>query len=83
MLGDVLIVPLVLWVTVAAIACFGVYHAQRARSPVTAGGFDPAVVIIPVRGRPAHLEPLWDALSNQSYRPIRVVFVVESDADPA
>ena len=83
MLGDVLIVPLVLWVTVAAIACFGVYHAQRARSPVTAGAFDPAVVIIPVRGRPAHLEPLWDALSNQSYRPIRVVFVVESDADPA
>jgi len=61
MFGDVLIVPLVLWVTVV----------------------DPAVVIIPVRGRPAHLEPLWDALSNQSYRPIRVVFVVESDADPA
>src|SRR5437899_7927665 len=83
MLGDVLFVPLALWVIVAALSCFGVYLAQRPRPPVTARTFEPAVVIIPVRGVPAHLGALWQALSTQSYSPIRVVFVVESETDPA
>jgi cellulose synthase/poly-beta-1,6-N-acetylglucosamine synthase-like glycosyltransferase len=78
-----LILPLLLWIVVAALACFGVYQAQKPRPPVAVGWVhDPAVVIIPVRSLPSRLDALWQGLSSQSYRPFRVVFVVESAADP-
>jgi hypothetical protein len=80
----IMILPLLLWIVVAALACFGVYRAQKPRQPVAAGWVhDPAVVIIPFGRMPSHLDALWQGLSSQSYRPFRVVFVVESTADPA
>jgi hypothetical protein len=80
----IIILPLLLWVVVAALACFGVYRAQKPRQPVAAGWVhDPAVVIIPFGRMPPHLDALWQGLSSQSYRPFRVVFVVESTADSA
>jgi len=78
-----LIVPLALWLAVATISCFGVYLAQRDRPPAVGGDFDPAVVIVPVRGVPAHLHEMWQSFCTQSYRPIRIIFAVESAADPA
>src|SRR5712671_7064007 len=83
MLGEILIVPLALWLAVATLSCFGVYLAQRERPPVAGGDFDPAVVIVPVRGVPAHLHEMWRSFCTQSYRPIRIIFAVESAADPA
>ena len=69
------------WLLVAAVSCFGVYRAQKYR-------FLPYlptvqwVLIIPVRGVPAHLAEMWRGISAQSCRSFRVIFAVESAADP-
>lgn len=74
---------LVAWLLVAALSCYGVYRAQRDRRPLEFIPDQPAVLIIPVRGVPPHLGPMWRGISAQSYRSFRVVFAVESAADPA
>ena len=69
------------WLLVATVSCFGVYRAQKYR-------FLPYlptvqwVLIIPVRGVPAHLAEMWRGISAQSCRSFRVIFAVESEADP-
>jgi hypothetical protein len=83
MLGDLLIVPLAAWLIVSAIACFGVYIAQRERPPVGVGEVEPTVLIIPMRGIPPHLAELWRGICAQTHRPTRVIFAVESVQDPA
>jgi len=83
MFGDLLIVPLAAWLIVSAVACFGVYIAQRERPPVSVGAVEPTVLIIPVRGIPPHLPELWRGLCVQTHRPARVIFAVESAQDPA
>jgi ceramide glucosyltransferase len=72
------------WVGVAAFGCYCVYFYQdklgrtvRVEHPVA------AVVIIPVRGVSNDLRALWVRLCAQAYRPWRLIFAVESEADPA
>jgi hypothetical protein len=82
MFGDLLFIPLAAWLIVSAVACFGVYIAQRERSPVNVGEVEPTVLIIPVRGIPTYLPELWRGICLQTYRPARVIFAVESEQDP-
>jgi ceramide glucosyltransferase len=82
MLGDPLIVPLAAWLIVSAVACFGVYIAQRERAPVSVGTVEPTVLIIPVRGIPPYLPELWRGICAQTHLPTRVIFAVESVQDP-
>src|SRR5437016_5715847 len=77
------IVPLFAWFVVAAVSCYSVFRAQRVRTPPAPGHFDPAVLVIPVRGVPEHLDEMWRAICAQSYSPFRVIFVVENPTDPA
>jgi cellulose synthase/poly-beta-1,6-N-acetylglucosamine synthase-like glycosyltransferase len=83
MLADPIIIPLVAWLLVAALSCFGVYITQRARPPVNAGEAEPIVLIIPVRGIPPYLRELWQGICAQTRGPLRVIFAVESVDDPA
>jgi ceramide glucosyltransferase len=83
MFGDPLIVPLAAWLIVSAVACFGVYIAQRERSPASVGEIERTVLIVPVRGIPAYLPELWRGICAQTRRPARVIFAVESTQDPA
>jgi ceramide glucosyltransferase len=83
MLGDPFIVPLAAWLIVSAVACFGVYIAQRERSPVGGGEVEPTVLIIPMRGVPPYLPELWRGICGQTHRLARVIFAVESAQDPA
>ncbi|MFL6814587.1 MAG: glycosyltransferase [Bradyrhizobium sp.] len=83
MFGDPLIVPLVAWLIVSAVACFGVYIAQRKRSPASISKVEPTLLIIPVRGVPPYLPELWRGICAQTHRPTRVIFAVESAQDPA
>ncbi len=71
------------WLLVATLACFSVYNVQRRRSPVMVDRQTAAVLIIPVRGVPRHLDILWQGICAQSDRPSRVIFSVESREDPA
>lgn len=82
-MDHLLLVPLLAWLAVAAISCFGVYHSQRDRRPIVSRGGPPAVLIIPIRGVPPRLAELWQGIQAQTYRPFRVIFAVESAADPA
>jgi ceramide glucosyltransferase len=80
---DILVVAvLVAWLLVAAVSCFGVYRAGRDR-PLHFVPSEQAVLIIPVRGVPAHLAQMWRGIGSQSCGSFRVVFAVESTADPA
>ena len=82
MLGDLLIVPLAAWLIVSAVACFGVYIVQRGRPAVSVGVVDPTLLIIPVRSVPPYLPELWRGICAQTHQPTRVIFAVESVADP-
>jgi hypothetical protein len=70
------------WVVVAALAAYGVWVFLEA-SNETRRSFEQAAVIIPVRGIPPQLDELWACLLRQTYRPWRLLFVVESADDPA
>src|SRR5262249_17409932 len=83
MLADPLIIPLVAWLLVAAVSCFGVYVTQRDRPPVSVGKAEPIVLIIPMRGIPPHLRELWQGICAQTRGPLRVMFALESADDPA
>jgi cellulose synthase/poly-beta-1,6-N-acetylglucosamine synthase-like glycosyltransferase len=83
MFGDPLIIPLVAWLVVAALSCFGVYITQRKRPPVKVSETERVVLIVPVRGISPHLGELWHGICTQIYRPTRVIFTVESANDPA
>jgi len=83
MLGDPLIIPLMAWLVVSALACFGVYITQRDRPPVKPSEAERVVLIVPVRGISPHLGELWHGICTQAYRPTRVIFAVESANDPA
>src|SRR5204862_5387968 len=73
----------IVWLAIAVLSCFGVYHSQRDRPRSRYDSYPPAIVIIPIRGSPANLAALWHGLCTQLYRPFRVVFAVESRDDPA
>ena len=77
------IVSLGAWLLVAALACFSVYNVQRDRPPVLLNRQTAAVLIIPVRGVPAHLDALWRGICSQTDRLGRVIFAIESREDPA
>jgi ceramide glucosyltransferase len=83
MLGDPFIIPLAAWLIVSAVACFGVYIAQRERPPVGGGEIEPAVLIIPMHGVPPYLPELWRGICGQTHRLAHVIFAVESAQDPA
>jgi len=83
MLGDLVIIPLAAWLIVAALSCYGVYRTQRIRPPAGVGAIEPTVLIVPVRGIPAHLDELWQGICAQTYPLRRVIFAVESADDPA
>ena len=83
MLVDPFILPLVAWLLVAALSCFGVYVTQRARPPVDDSQAEPIVLIIPIRAIPPHLRELWQGICAQTRGPLRVIFALESADDPA
>jgi cellulose synthase/poly-beta-1,6-N-acetylglucosamine synthase-like glycosyltransferase len=74
---------LVAWVAIAAIACVSVLYAQSDRPPLEGNADTPAVLIIPVRGVPGHLDAMWQGICAQTYCSLRVIFAVESTDDPA
>src|SRR5262245_21902859 len=71
------------WLSVAAVACLCAFNCQLDPPPIETGYQPATVVIIPVRGVPEHLNALWRGICAQIYRPFRIVFAVESVADPA
>ena len=72
------------WLVVTALACLAAYRAQRDRTdPWIPKGGEKTVVIMPVRGAPPHLSETWRGISAQTFQPARIVFAVESEADPA
>jgi len=70
------------WVLVAAFACFGVYNVQRDRPPLVIAHPTGMVLIIPIRGIPAHFDALWRGICEQTDRPCRVIFAIENAQDP-
>lgn len=73
---------LILWLLVASISCFGVYRAQRDR-PLPLVPHKQVAIIMPMRGVPAHFDQMWHGICAQSYNSFRIIFAVESAADPA
>jgi cellulose synthase/poly-beta-1,6-N-acetylglucosamine synthase-like glycosyltransferase len=82
-LDGLVVVVFAAWLVIAALACVCAYYCQ-CDPPAISTGYDPsAVVIIPVRGRPEHVDALWRGLCAQIFRSFRIVFAVESIDDPA
>jgi hypothetical protein len=73
-----------LWLALALHAYVGLrlYCARLGFSP-HAVAKPPVAVIVPVRGTLSDLPALWNALRAQRYPRFRVLFAVESRADPA
>jgi cellulose synthase/poly-beta-1,6-N-acetylglucosamine synthase-like glycosyltransferase len=82
-----LIAVWVAWVVVAVLAAIRVSQFARAVARPAREGFDqfspPAVVIVPFKGRDDDLPRHVNALLSQNYPDYRLVFVFESDHDPA
>lgn len=88
-----LLVLWVLWVAQAAWSCLNIWlfrnRAARLkrrieRRNVKLGPFTPpAVVIVPVKGADPHFAEHVHALTRQDYPSYRMIFVVESERDPA
>jgi cellulose synthase/poly-beta-1,6-N-acetylglucosamine synthase-like glycosyltransferase len=83
--GEIFVlVVLAAWLTFSATACFGVYFYLRGVNKRYRLGRERQVaVIIPIRGASPHFPKLWDGLRAQTYQAWRLMFVVESDSDPA
>jgi cellulose synthase/poly-beta-1,6-N-acetylglucosamine synthase-like glycosyltransferase len=71
------------WLLIAAVACVCAFNCQLDPRPVETGYYPATVVIIPVKGVPAHLDALWRSICAQIYHPFRIVFAVESTEDAA
>jgi hypothetical protein len=70
------------WLAVAAVACYAVYRYQDGLGRAVVLPRTPQVaIILPIRGTPP--PGLWPALVAQDYDRWRIVFAVESTADPA
>ncbi|MGD9920532.1 MAG: glycosyltransferase family 2 protein [Pseudorhodoplanes sp.] len=79
------LLPLALWVFLAAVACYGVYDCISTLKPPPRIDWRPdnIVLIIPVRHVPPNFFALWDAIRAQNLPPTRVIFAVEDLEDPA
>ena len=78
------ILVLAIWLARSTIATYGGWYYHRALHRRTSPSAEARIcVIIPVRGVSVHLPSLCEALSAQHYPRWRVVFAVESAADPA
>jgi hypothetical protein len=79
-----LLVSLAAWLFFSGMACVAVFFYQRGLGRKIELRDGPvAVVIIPIRGATDNLHALWAGLRRQTYRRWRLVFVVESELDPA
>src|SRR5262245_55657376 len=79
-----LLAGLAAWLTVAAIACYAVYRYQdELGRPVVLPRTPRVAIVLPLRGAPPGLAALWAALRAQDYTNWRIIFAVESTADPA
>ncbi len=77
------LVVLLAWFLVALGACLCVPRFQSQLGPPPPLAVEPrAVILLPIRGLPLNLEALWQGLSGQSYRNVRIVFAIESTDDP-
>jgi cellulose synthase/poly-beta-1,6-N-acetylglucosamine synthase-like glycosyltransferase len=76
---------LALWVAASLAATLLTAAVLRAAAhrPKPPPNQPPCVVLVPVKGCSPNLPAFVDALMAQDYRPFRVVFVVESERDPA
>jgi hypothetical protein len=82
--GVLLLIPMLVWVGVAAFSCYCVYRYQLGIGRiVTTESTARVAIIIPMRGVPDTLDALWRGLRAQLYGSWRLIFVVESKADPA
>ncbi len=79
-----LLVWFAVWLFFSGVACVAVFFYQRGLGRKIEFRDGPsAVVIIPIRGATDNLHALWAGLRRQIYRRWRLVFVVESQLDPA
>jgi cellulose synthase/poly-beta-1,6-N-acetylglucosamine synthase-like glycosyltransferase len=77
-------IALVAWLIFSAVSLHGTYFYLRGVGHRYQLAVHPAaVVIIPIRGVPECFSELWAALLAQTYDRWRVMFVVESETDPA
>ena len=78
------ILVLAIWLARSTIATYGGWYYHRALHRRASLSAEARIcVIIPVRAVSVHLPSLCEALSAQHYPRWRVVFAVESAADPA
>jgi len=82
---DILIhLPMVAWLAVALLSCYGLYDCISTLKPPPQIASHPKVaLIIPVRGAPPNFDLLWQSICSQTLAAGRVIFAVESENDPA
>jgi hypothetical protein len=79
-----LLLPLLAWLVVAALGCYGVYDCvSTLKPPPDHGGQPDIALIIPVRGAGPNFSALWQAICAQTWLPRRVIFALEDTRDPA
>jgi cellulose synthase/poly-beta-1,6-N-acetylglucosamine synthase-like glycosyltransferase len=79
-------IALAAWLIMSAVSCYGAYFYLRGVGHRYDWAASPAAaVIVPMRGVPENLAELWATLHAQTYPRARwrLIFVVESEADPA
>ena len=78
------LLPLLGWLAVAALGCYGVYDCVKSLKPAPSVIWRPNILlIVPVRGAAPHVAALWQAIRSQQLAARRVVFALEDEADPA
>lgn len=78
------LLPLLGWLAVAALGCYGVYDCVTSLKPAPPITWRPNILlIVPVRGTPPSFAALWEAIRSQELAPRRVVFALEDESDPA
>lgn len=78
------LLPLLGWLAVAALGCYGVYDCVKSLKPAPPISWRPKILLaVPVRGSARHVAALWQAIRSQKLAPRRVVFALEDDSDPA
>ena len=75
---------LIAWMATDLVATYGVWHYWRKLVPLAPAEVSPhAVILVPIKGVSAGTTNFLDTLCRQNYPHYRVIFAVESRADPA
>jgi cellulose synthase/poly-beta-1,6-N-acetylglucosamine synthase-like glycosyltransferase len=72
------------WLLTDGIATYGVWHFWRSFVPLEPARDSPAVaVLVAIKGTSADTAPFLESLCRQTYPHYRIIFALESAADPA